>query len=94
MEQNLIASLKETRDNLRDALSQAAQLEMKFLGPRPKDGQTGNPPNAESVGQLFSDLKCLSGTLVKMLATHHEMVGDFASNAAAIGGSPSIPRFA
>lgn len=77
MESNLISQLQEARANLREAISQVTGLEHKFLGPRPKENSTGNPPQSDSIGGLLSDLRNMSGTLVKILSVHHDVVGNF-----------------
>jgi hypothetical protein len=91
MESNLISQLQETRANLREAINQVASLEHKFLGQRPKEGSAGNPPQTESIGALLSDLRNMSGTLVKMLAVHHDAVGNFNCEQ---GAAVLAPRFA
>jgi hypothetical protein len=77
---NLINTLQETKAALREALAQAGALEYKFLGPRPKDG-AANPaaPQNDSVANLINDVKFLSVEIVKVLAAHHSVVGDFMS---------------
>ena len=90
MEANLISQLQETRANLREGIAQVSALEHKFLGPRPKEGATGNAPQGESIGALLADVKILSAQLVKMLALHHDVVGSFACE----GAATAAPRFA
>ena len=73
---NFINQLRDIRSNLRDAIRAASKFETKLLGPRPEDGQKPKD-TSESVISFLTEINAMSIQLTKMLAHHHEIVGDF-----------------
>jgi hypothetical protein len=73
---SFIGQLRDIRSNLRDSIRAAAHFETKLLGPRPEEGKATKEP-VESIGSLLSEINTMSIQLGKILAHHHDIVGDF-----------------
>lgn len=73
----LIESVCEIRTTLRSTLREANGLSMKLRGPQPGDGPVEPKRTEESVASVINDIRNLSGTLEKIIADQHSILGGF-----------------
>ncbi len=84
-----VGTLREIRNNLRNAQVSNAQLEIKLAGASSAAGEKSDAPQPpESVGSLLADISRLSIEMVRFANGHHSVIGEFTGKES-LGGTAS-----